>query len=212
MTEPESVTDRLTEAALTLADERGWQALAMVDVAKRADVPLLDCYRIFPDKAALLCRLLAATDEAVLRDGAADPEEAPRDRLFDVVMRRFDALQARRPGTVAILRDLPFDPASVARLLPRLARSLVWMLESAGVSTIGLPGALRVKGLGVVYLYALRAWIDDDTPDMARTMAALDRALRNAERLARRLPSGRQHAEDDSWHRADIESPAPPSP
>lgn len=211
MTEPESVIDRLIDAALTLAGERGWQALAMVDVAKRADVPLLDCYRVIPDKGALLCRLLAATDEAVLRDGVADPEEAPRDRLFDVMMRRFDALQTRRTGTVAILRDLLFDPASVARLLPRLARSLVWMLESAGVSTIGLPGALRIKGLGVVYLYALRAWIDDDTPDMARTMAALDRALRNAERLARRLPSKGQRAPVDSWHRTDIESPAPPA-
>jgi hypothetical protein len=147
-----------------------------------------------------------------LREGAADPEEAPRDRLFDVLMRRFDALQARRAGTVAILRALPFDPASVARLLPRLARSLVWMLESAGVSTIGLPGALRVKALGVVYLYALRAWVDDDTPDMARTMAALDRALRNAERLARRLPSGSQRATgSDSRNTADIESPPPPS-
>ncbi|HYN38883.1 MAG TPA: TetR family transcriptional regulator [Rhodospirillales bacterium] len=186
----DAAAGRLTEAALALAGERGWQAVSLVDVARRAELPLVACYRAIPDKTTLLCRLLADNDEAVLQGGPADPDETPRDRLFDVLMRRFDALQARRAGMVAILRELPFDPANVAALLPRLARSLVWMLQTAGIETAGLPGALRIKAVGVVYLYALRAWIDDDTPDMARTMAALDKALRRAEQLANRLPAG----------------------
>ena len=68
----QSVADRLIEAALALAGERGWQALSLVDVAKRAELPLLDCYRALPDKATLLCRLSSPTDEAVLREGVAD--------------------------------------------------------------------------------------------------------------------------------------------
>ena len=79
MAAAECVADRLTQAALALAGERGWQALSLVDVAKRAELPLLDCYRAIPDKTTLLYRLLAATDEAVLRNGAADPEETPRE-------------------------------------------------------------------------------------------------------------------------------------
>ena len=206
----QSVADRLTEAALALAGERGWQALSLVDVAKRAELPLLDCYRTMPSKAALLRRLIVAADEAVLQGGVADPEEPPRDRLFDVLMRRFDALQTRRAGTVAILRELPLDPASLVGLLPRLARSFVWMLETAGVSTTGLPGALRVKALGIVYLYALRIWIEDDTPDMARTMAALDKALRCAERLVNRVPAG-LHLGASANSTSPIEA-EPPSP
>jgi hypothetical protein len=101
-------------------------------------------------------------------------------------------LQQRRAGTVAILRELAFDPLTAAGLLPRLARSLVWMAEAAGLPMTGLPGVLRVKMLGVVYLYTLRAWINDETPDMAQTMAALDKALRRADRLLCALPgSGR---------------------
>ena len=184
------VADRLMEAALALVAERGWQALSLVEVAKRAELPLLDCYRIMPNKAALLRRLIVAADEAVLQEGVADPEEKPRDRLFDVLMRRFDALQTRRVGTVAILRGLPLDPTSIVGLLPRLVRSFVWMLETAGVTTNGLSGALHIKVLGIVYLYVLRVWVEDDTPDIARTMAALDKALRCVERLIDRFPSG----------------------
>ncbi|MFO1112780.1 MAG: TetR family transcriptional regulator [Rhodospirillales bacterium] len=184
----ETTAEKLIAAALALAEERGWRAVSLADVAKRAAVPLSDCYRLIPDKAALLCRLLAATDEHMLRHGAADPHDNTRDRLFDVMMRRFDALQSRRQGMIAILRDLPFDPGSALRLLPRLRRSVVWMLEAAGISTAGLRGAVRVRVLGGVYLCGLRAWIDDETADMARTMATLDKALRRVERLADMLP------------------------
>ncbi|KAB2864417.1 MAG: TetR/AcrR family transcriptional regulator, partial [Bauldia sp.] len=34
----------------------------------------------------------------------------------------------------------------------------------------------------LVYAEAMRTWLDDDAPDLARTMAALDRALRRGER------------------------------
>ena len=187
----EAVADRLIEAALAISGERGWQALSLVDVARRAGVSLAECYRAFPDKATVLYRLLAATDQAVLRDGPADdPEETPRDRLFEVFMRRFDVLQRRRAAIVAILRELPFDPLTAAGLLPRLARSIVWMAEAAGLPMTGLPGVLRVKVLGAVYLYALRAWVNDETADMAQTMAALDKALRRADRLLSAFPGG----------------------
>lgn len=183
---------RLTEAALALASEQGWRSLTLVDVAKRAGVPLADCYRVVPDKTALLGLLLAETDVFMLRDGAAYPSDAPRDRLFDVMMRRFDGLQSRRAGMVAVVRGLPSDPATALRLTPQLARSLSWMLQAAGVSPAGISGLVRIKVLAAVYLCALRAWLDDETADMARTMAALDKALRRAETLARMLP-GRRH-------------------
>ena len=53
------------------------------------------------------------------------------------------------------------------------------------LSAGGLRGALRIKALGLVYLATLRVWLRDDSPDMAPTMAALDRHLRRLDGLAR---------------------------
>ncbi len=69
-------------------------------------------------------------------------------------------------------------------------RSMAWMLEAAGVSAAGLRGTLRAKGLAAVWLYALRAWKTDDSADLAGTMAALDKALDQAERFSSMLGSG----------------------
>jgi hypothetical protein len=58
------------------------------------------------------------------------------------------------------------------------------MLEAAGVSIAGVRGDLRVRGLVAVWLWTVRAWHADETEDLAPTMAALDAALRRAERAA----------------------------
>lgn len=180
--------ERLIEAALGLAAETGWQQLSLAAAAQRAGVSLVSAYEACPDKRALFDGIIGRLDRRVLRDGPAAAEDSPRDRLFEILMRRFDALQADRAGMVAILRGLPMDPLAALAAAPALARSAAWILEAAGLSAQGIVGFVRVKAIALVYLAALRVWLNDDSPDMARTMAMVDRGLREAEGLARRCP------------------------
>ncbi|MFX7212929.1 hypothetical protein ABTI51_18345, partial [Acinetobacter baumannii] len=71
---------------------------------------------------------------------------------------------------------------------------LMWMLEAAGLDSGGLAGIARRKGLGLIYLDVLRTWRDDDSVDMARTMAVLDKRLKRAEALAGRWQGRRSAA------------------
>jgi AcrR family transcriptional regulator len=180
--------ERLIEAALGLAAETGWQQLSLAAAAQRAGVSLVAAYEAFPDKRALVDGILGRIDRRVLMDGPAAAEDSPRDRLFEILMRRFDALQADRSGMVAILRGLPMDPLAALAAAPALARSVAWVLEAAGLSAQGIVGLVRINAIALVYLAALRVWLNDDSPDMARTMAMVDRGLREAEGLARQCP------------------------
>jgi len=191
----DDVAERIVDSALAVAAERGWQHLSLVEVARHAELPLIDVYGAVPTKAQLLGLFVAMTDRAVLGDGPADRTDSPRDRLFDVVMRRFDALQRRRAGMLAIMRGLRSDPLSLLRLSPAVAASLGWMLEAAGIPAGGLVGSMRINALGLVYANALRVWLDDDTADMARTMAAVDRGLGRLEQAARLFPARTRHDE-----------------
>ncbi len=180
--------DRVVAAAFDMAVARGWQSVTLNDVAESTGLSLAEVYRLFPSKTAILDRFVESVDAEVLAAGAADLGEPPRDRLFDVLMRRFDALNPRKDAVASILNDLAGDPLAAAASLPAFLRSMGWMLEAAGLSASGAIGALRVKGLAAIWLDALRVWLHDDSPDMARTMAALDRNLRRAERLVRMCP------------------------
>ena len=102
--------ERILDAALKLAAERGWAGLGMGDIAAAAGQKLSDVRALYPSKSALLAAYLARVDRLVLQSLEQDADlagETPRDRLFDILMRRIDALTAHKEGIIAIARDAP---------------------------------------------------------------------------------------------------------
>lgn len=173
---------RLVEAALGLAAKRGWRRISLHEIAAEAGLPLHEAYALHRSKPAILAAFARRIDAAVLAGATEEDEEPARDRLFDTLMRRFDALRPHRDGLRAVLRDSIGDPLALLAV-PGLLRSMAWMLEASGISTGGWRGRLRVRVLAGLYLSVLRVFLDDDTADLSRTMAALDRTLRRGESL-----------------------------
>lgn len=190
------VADRVIDAALVLAERRGWRGLTLAEIAAEAGVTLAELYAAFASKTAILAAFARRIDLAVLaRDDPEIAEQPVRDRLFDVLMRRFDALTPYRPALRVILREGCADPATALCGACALARSMAAMLEAARLDSSGLRGLLRIKGLAAVYLATFRVWLGDDSADQARTMATLDRRLAQAERaimLCRGFPRPRR--------------------
>src|SRR5215213_8327635 len=178
-----SDADRLVNAALLLTAQHGWRHLSMAAIAAEAGLPILTLYRTFPSKPAILCAFWRRIDETVLAmPPDADPDERPRDRVFDLLMRRFDALRPHRDALEVLGRELPGDPVAALTLGAALLRSIGWTLEASGIATNGLRGVFAAKLTAAAYAATLRVWLRDDTPDLAQTMATLDRRLRGIER------------------------------
>ena len=99
-------------------------------------------------------------------------------------MERFDVIGDDHEAVVSILKSFRMDPKQAVISLPHLGRSMSWTLEAAGIETSGMKGAIRVAGLTGIYINVLRTWIEDDSEDLSKTMAALDRNLLRAEQFA----------------------------
>ena len=177
--------EKIVLKSLELAVERGWASLTLQDIARESGVTLADVYDHFEDKTDILGAFGRMIDRRIL-ESISEPDEtlASRDILFDVLMDRLEALNEHREGVVAILQSFHLDPKQAVISLPHLCRSMSWMLEAAGINTNGLSGALKVAGLSAIYLKILRTWKDDESEDLAKTMAALDKDLNRAEQLA----------------------------
>jgi AcrR family transcriptional regulator len=173
---------RIVDAALALTARQGWARTSLADIAAEAGLPLLDVYANFRSKPAIFAAFLARIDRAVLA-GEPEPGEKPRDRLFDTLMRRFDALKPHKEAVRAMLRDGPADPIGALCAAPSFLRSIAWMLEASGIVASGLRGAFRTKVVAAIYISVMRTWLADDTADLMKTMAVLDRRLKAAERL-----------------------------
>ena len=164
---------------------RGWQDVSLVEAAQDAGLDLPRMRRRFPNRAAVLMRFGADLDGAAL---TGVPSGTPRERLFDILMNRFEALQPHRDGVRALLSAMRTDPATATLLYASTLRSMKWLLEGANVPATGISGTLRIHGLMALWLYGLRAWEQDDSPDLSGTMAAVDRGLDRALQAERSLP------------------------
>lgn len=187
-TKPTDMEARLVDAMLDLVASRGWRDVSLSDMAAAAGAEVVDLYPSYPSKMAVMAAFIRRIDRQVLGAGFKfSPEDSPRDRLFEVLMRRFDALQPHREAVRRIRRDLTRMPPEAAALLPVLACSMKWMLATAEIGADGPAGRIKTVGLAGVWLRTMGVWVEDDTADMARTMAALDRNLGRAGRWAQLL-------------------------
>jgi AcrR family transcriptional regulator len=202
------------DAFIKLIAEKGFADVALRDVAEAAGLGLAELYQVYPDKVALVAAFMARIDAAVLAGTPtrSDPEETARDRLFDTMMRRYDALRPYREALGAIRRAGTRDPLLALAMGPALRRSMAAMLEAASLPSEGLRGALRQNGLLTIHYAVSRVYDKDETTDLSKTMAALDSRLKAAERWAQlfdkyvKSRGSRQPASDRT---SEPNSPAP---
>ncbi len=182
-----SSDDTLIAALWRVIAAHGWPGLTMRHLAAEAGTDIATLRERFPTRLDLLLLHGRVMDQAVLAGTIPGQGGSARDRIFDVLMRRLDAMQSHRAGILRLFEDMRRDPALALALAPHIGVAMRWMLEAAEVEAKSCEARLLALGLAGVWLATIRAWARDDSPDMGATMAALDSALDRAERIARPL-------------------------
>jgi AcrR family transcriptional regulator len=181
--EGKSERERVIAAFMALLAEKPFERIGFAEIAQRARISLSELRGLFGSTLAILAAQVTETDRTVLAGGDADMvEEPPRERLFDVLMRRLDLLEPHKAAVRSLMRSAARNPGLGLALNGLAVRSQQWMLTAADIGSAGPRGMLRAQGLALLFASVLRTWVEDDDPGHARTMAALDRALARGQR------------------------------
>src|SRR5262249_34921347 len=108
--------------------------------------------------------------------------EPPRERLFDVLMRRLEVLAPHKDAVRSLMRSAARNPGLAFALNSLAVRSQQWMLTAADIGASGPRGMLRAQGLALLFASVLRPWINAEDEGLARPRAALARALARGQR------------------------------
>lgn len=177
--------ERIIEAFMALLAERPIEEIGFAEIGGRADVPLHRCRTAFDSILSVLSAKLREVDTAVLEGIESEmADEPPRERLFDILMRRLETLEPHKAAIRSLVGSARSDPGLALALNGLAVRSQHWMLTAAGVPNAGLRGSIRAQGLACLYASVMRAWLEDEDPGLARTMATLDRELNRGARWA----------------------------
>ncbi|HTR14511.1 MAG TPA: TetR/AcrR family transcriptional regulator [Roseiarcus sp.] len=175
---------KIVDALLELAAEHRFEDISIRDICKRADVSLADFRDAFPSKGAVLAGLSRRIDRAVLsQDSDELSDENPRERLFDILMRRLEAMAPYKQGLREATAWMRREPMAALAMNQVVMISMRFMLEAAGIELDGGgAAAVKLQGLTLAWSRVLNVWLDDDDPGLSRTMAELDRELTRGER------------------------------
>ena len=175
--------ERIIAAFMALLAAKPIEQIGFAEIAKTAGVSLSELRGQFGSTLAILAAHMKATDRAVLASADDDmAEEPPRERLFDVLMRRLEMLEPHKVAVRSLARSAARNPGLAFALNGLAVRSQQWMLTAADIGASGPRGMVRAQGLALLFASVLRIWVHDDDPGHARTMAALDRALARGQR------------------------------
>ncbi len=170
--------ERMLGATAELAQEGGWDAVQMREVAQRSDVALGTLYRYFPSKEFLLVSVMLSDIESLADRLAVRPPEGddPVERVIDVLRRANRALQREPQVTIAMIRALVSGNQDIAPAVLQtrvLMRRIISDALGAEPATDTGPDVaddqlmMSIDLLSDVWMAALVGWISGVEPAAA---------------------------------------------
>ena len=187
--------EQTKEIFAKLADE-AWQqlgvrplaALSLNEIAQNVGVDATLASAVAGDPQRLVLGKIAELDDQSVLESFADIEDAGeisvREKILEALLHRFEVYAPYRLQIKAVSRAARARPDLGLALVFNLQNVTRRMLAMAGDSCEGWRGVMRIKGVVGVVMIVARDWIEDDSPDLAPTMKALDRRLQQAEEWA----------------------------
>jgi len=128
--------ERILEAAFGLVGQRGLAALAMDELADKAQVSRATLYRLFPGKGALFTGLVRAYSplEPVINVLDAMREETPNAVMPEVARTVYRTVYAGGENRSGLLRAMVFEVSSLAPDTEEAAREVIATLVGAMVA------------------------------------------------------------------------------
>ncbi len=164
--------------------EKGADGFSRAALARRSGRRLSEIHAEFPTRGAVIRQFGKRMDLAMLAIDSEELEQMTvRERLFELIMRRLEAMRPYREGLRRLASGRCGDPEMGLAALGNVRRLTGWLAESAGGPVAGLRGCAARSAILAVYASTFRVWLRDTSDDLAKTMASLDRNLDRLEQF-----------------------------
>lgn len=194
MTETPSST-KLLNAALSLAQDKHWEALRLYEIADYLDISLAQVHSLIPDKETLVDLLWDRADAEMLSAcaGNAFQKQSAEQQLQSCIMAWLKPLHPHQK-TVKEMLLVRLEPGHLHIQLPtliRISQTVQWMRELSQRDNTFIKRALDESMLTFLFVSHLIMWLRDSTTDAIATERALQQHIRQAVALEKLFPIAR---------------------
>lgn len=167
-----------------------WQSIDLESLSQECDFDVLNVTGGIRNKVDLLVAFSAFIDMTVHQSIDADlkDDQIPvRERLLEALLIRFEALAPYKAGVIKLMKTFLHNPSFVVIGSKSLKLSMEATLAAVGLEAKGIQGAIRVKGMCMIFMSGVCTWSKDNSEDLSATTRILDERLKQTENIISNL-------------------------
>ena len=175
----------IAKTTLAILKSKSWTNILIKEIKIKSKVKKFD--EIIKNKQDILKEINYYFDYMLSLKCKKIEVSNSKDMIFEVLMTRFDILQLYRKAVLSIFNSFKKNPKHLLFLLPNLIESVILMLSFAKISTKGISGQLKIKGMIMIYIFSFFVWMKDENTSLEKTMTAVDEYLEKAGKFLKYL-------------------------
>ena len=178
---------KIIEESFLFIEKIGWEEFSIEKFAEKYKYKISEVKNLIGNKNDLLIEFSKMIDEKV--ESNIDLEEFEnsnvKDNIFELIMMRFDAMTPFKSGLKKIIKEIK-NPIILKDISQNILASMDFYLEFSNAYDDSIFDIIKKKSLFLIYSFCFKAWLNDDSKELSKTMSELDRLLNYAENFSKK--------------------------
>ena len=174
-----------------LINDIGWEEFSLEKLSTKEKIPINDLKVFFKCKNSIVDKFSRMIDKNIESKLRIDDfkDSSKKDILFELIMMRFDEMEGFKGSLVKILDVSKNKPLLISIITKNVMNTMDFFLELSNSYNNYAFDILKKNFLFFIYSITFKTWLSDDTEDLSKTMAELDKLLSTAENFQQKVSS-----------------------
>ena len=174
-----------------LINDIGWDKFSLEKLSTKENIPVEDLKDLFKCKYSIVDKFSRMVDKNIESKLKIEDfkDSSKKDILFELIMMRFDEMEEFKGSLAKILDASRNKPLLISIITKNVMNTMDFFLELSDSYNNYAFDFLKKNFLFLIYSITFKTWLSDNTEELSKTMAELDRLLSTAENFQQKVSS-----------------------
>ena len=185
------IEKKYIKKGFNLINDIGWDKFSVEKLSTKENIPVKDLKVIFKCKYSIVDKFSRMIDKSIesklrIQDFR---DSSKKDILFELIMMRFDEMEEFKGSLAKVLDATKNKPLLISIITQNVMNTMDFFLELSNSYNNYAFDVLKKNFLFLIYSITFKTWLSDNTEDLSKTMAELDKLLSTAENFQQKVRS-----------------------
>ena len=174
-----------------LINDIGWNKFSIEKLSVKENIPVKNLKIFFKCKYSIVDKFSTMIDQNIESKLRIEDfkDSSKKDILFELIMMRFDEMEEFKGSLAKVLDASKNKPLMISIITKNVMNTMDFFLELSNSYNNYAFDLLKKNFLFIIYSITFKTWLSDNTEDLSKTMAELDKLLSTAENFQQKVSS-----------------------